>query len=44
VTPQAGLDARLFIGTEEVITGPEELAFPNTRVQIQHHGGFLGKL
>jgi hypothetical protein len=42
VTPLAGWEARLVIGTAAVITGPEAVAVPNPRLPIQHHGGVRG--
>ena len=42
MTPPAGWEARLVIGTAAVITGPEAVAVPNPRLPIPHHGGVRG--
>src|SRR5262249_42766655 len=44
MTPDAGLDTGLFIGTAAVILRAKRFSLPGPRVQIQHSPSFFGKV
>jgi hypothetical protein len=44
MTPDAGLDTGLFIGTDDVILGAQRFPLPVPSIQIQHAPCFFDKL
>jgi hypothetical protein len=42
VTADAGLDARLLVGTEKVVLGAKGRALPGARLHVQNRSGLLG--
>src|SRR5262245_118643 len=44
VAPEACLNARFFIGTEDVVLGTQGAALPLARIQIQNGARLLGKV
>src|SRR5262245_49402228 len=40
----AGLDAGLLVGAEHVVLGPQALAWPHARIQVQNRAGLIGTL
>jgi hypothetical protein len=44
VAADAGLDARLLLGTEDAVLGIQGVAFPGARIQVENRSGLFGKV
>src|SRR5438093_13135836 len=44
VAADAGLDAGLLVGAEDVVLGAKALALPSARIQVQNGAGLLSEL